>query len=99
MADQGATVSELVDALPRYALIKRKFECPPEKVPAALDAVAAAFADQRVDRSDGVRVEFPDSWVLLRPSNTEPIVRIMAEASDAGTAEALGERVREAAGL
>ncbi len=92
----GRTISQLVAELPRYAMIKRKLELPPERVAGILDRIAAAFADQRVDRSDGTRVDFAAGWVHVRPSNTEPIVRVIAEASDAPTAEALIERVRGA---
>ena len=99
MATTGKTVSQLVAELPRFAMIKQKQECPRERIAAASDAVAAAFANERVNRSDGTRVDFAEGWVHLRASNTEPIVRIMAEAEDEATATSLIERVRTAAGM
>ncbi|MCA9243909.1 MAG: phosphoglucosamine mutase [Phycisphaerales bacterium] len=99
MAQTGQSVSELVAALPRFAMIKQKFECPREKIQVAATAVAQKFANERVNQSDGTRVDFAEGWVHLRASNTEPIVRIMAEAEDDKVAHALIERVHAAAGL
>jgi phosphomannomutase len=99
MAATGKTISRLVADLPRYAMIKQKFECPRERIDAAIEAVAEAFADRHPNRSDGVRVDLDEAWVLLRASNTEPIVRISAEAADEATATALIQQVRAAAGL
>ena len=99
MAASGKRISELVAELPRYAMIKQKFECPRERVDAATAAVAEAFSDEKVNRADGTRVDFAQGWVHLRASNTEPIVRIIAEAEDQAAARGLVERVRAAAGL
>ncbi len=99
MAATGKTIGRLVADLPRYAMIKQKFECPRERINAAVEAVAKAFADRHPNRSDGVRVDLDKAWVLLRASNTEPIVRISAEAADEATATALIQQVRAAAGL
>jgi phosphomannomutase len=99
MATSGKTVGQLLADLPCYAMIKRKFECPRERIDVAVESVARAFADHNPDRTDGVRVDLDRSWVLLRASNTEPIVRIIAEAQDQDTAETLIRRVRAAAGL
>jgi phosphomannomutase len=99
VATTGERISDLVADLPRYVMIKQKFECPRERVKLATEAVAAAFADEKVDRADGTRVDFDQGWVHLRASNTEPIVRIIAEAKDKTTAGGLIERVRTAAEL
>ncbi len=99
MARTGRRLSELVDGLPRYVMIKQKFECPRERAQAAADAIAQAFAGERIDRADGTRVDFAEGWVHARASNTEPIMRIIAEAGDERTARALIARVRAAAGL
>jgi phosphomannomutase len=99
VAATGKRVSQLVADLPQYVIVKHKFECPRERIDAAATAVATAFADQRVDRADGTRVDFAEGWVHLRASNTEPIVRIIVEAEDEQTANGLVERVRAAAGL
>jgi phosphomannomutase len=99
MAATGQSLSRLVADLPRYASVKQKFECPRERVEAAVAAVTDAFSDHSPNTADGVRVDFPEGWIHLRASNTEPIVRIIAEARDAPTAEGLVARVREAARL
>ena len=99
MAASGKRISELVAGLPRYAMIKQKLECPRERIDAATAAVAEAFSDEKVNRADGTRVDFAQGWVHLRASNTEPIVRIIAEAEDQAAARGLVERVRAAAGL
>ena len=99
MAATGKRISELVAELPRYVMIKQKFECPRERIEAATSAVADAFSSEKLNRTDGTRVDLDQGWVYLRASNTEPIVRIIAEAADETTAKTLVERVREAAGL
>ena len=65
----------------------------------AIERVAKAFADQRVDTQDGVRIDFDDGWVHLRPSNTEPIVRLIAEAGTSSRVWELIDEVAVAAGL
>ena len=99
MTREQKTISQLVAELPRYAMIKRKLELPRERVGAILERVADAFAGERLNRTDGVRVDFAEGWVHVRPSNTEPVVRIIAEAADEPAAEALIERVRGAGGF
>lgn len=99
MAARGKRISELVAELPRYAMIKRKFECGRDQVDAATAAVAEAFANEKVNRVDGTRVDFARGWVHVRASNTEPIVRIIAEAEDEATADGLVQRVRAVAGF
>jgi phosphomannomutase len=94
MATRGASVSELADELPGYAIHKTKIELPRDRIPAALDALAAEFATARADRLDGLRLDWgnPDGsgcWLLVRASNTEPIIRLVAEAPTADGAERL----------
>jgi phosphomannomutase len=101
MAARGVAVSELADELPRYAIRKTKLDLPRDRVDAALDALEHEFPNARADRLDGLRLDWgnPDgsgSWLLVRASNTEPIVRLVAEAPTADGAEKLcreGERV------
>ena len=79
MAATGKTVSQLVAELPKLAMIKQKFECSRDRIAQAVEKVATTFASEKLNRSDGTRVDFADGWVHLRASNTEPIVRIIAE--------------------
>ena len=90
----GKTVSQLVSDIPRYAMIKTKFECTPEQSSALVAKVKQAFADQKLDTSDGVRIDWADGWVHVRQSNTEPIARIIAEAKDEGRANELISKVQ-----
>jgi phosphomannomutase len=80
MAARQKSISQLVAELPRYSMLKTKITLPFEQVAAALDRLAKAFPDARADRSDGLRLVWPDRWLLVRASNTEPIVRIIGEA-------------------
>jgi phosphomannomutase len=88
MADTGKTISQLVAEIPRYEIIKTKFECRREDANRAVEAIKKEFASEKVDTQDGIRIDWPNSWVHARPSNTEPIMRIIAEAPDRATAEA-----------
>jgi phosphomannomutase len=89
MAATGKTISQLVAELPRYEIVKHKFECRREDAERAVEAVKAAFASEKVDTQDGIRIDWAAdrTWVHARPSNTEPIMRIIAEAPDRAKAE------------
>jgi phosphomannomutase len=89
MAQRQRKASELADELPRYEIVKTKISLPPENIPAALDALQAHFADAAADRLDGLRLDWPGRWLLVRGSNTEPIVRAIAEAQTAAEAQRL----------
>jgi phosphomannomutase len=84
MAARDMKISQLADELPRYEIVKTKIALPPEKLPAALDALEKRFCDAACDRLDGLRLDWPGRWLLVRGSNTEPIVRAIAEAPTAG---------------
>jgi phosphomannomutase len=82
-------IAKLADELPRYRMSKTKIELPPERVAQGLDALARHFQDAQADRLDGLRLDWPGRWLLVRASNTEPIVRAMAEARTHDDAEQL----------
>lgn len=94
LAESGRTVSELVAGLPRTAMVKEKVNCRSDRIRAALAAVRGAYAGLPMDLRDGVKVTVPDGWFLVRGSNTEPILRVVAEAADEGRARALVDEVR-----
>jgi phosphomannomutase len=89
MAEDGLPLSELVAALPRYAMLKTKCDVPKDRVAAALGALEAKWPTARPDRLDGLRLDGPDWWLHVRPSNTEPVVRVIAEAPTAQQSQAL----------
>lgn len=95
LAGRGTTLSEWVDSLPKYVIVKDKLTCPRDAVPAACAAMRAAFPDAVADDGDGLRLDWPDRWVQVRGSNTEPIVRVIAEAPEAEQARELCERAME----
>ncbi|MEL7239629.1 MAG: phosphoglucosamine mutase, partial [Planctomycetota bacterium] len=89
MADTGKTISDLVAEIPRYTIVKDKFDCSREDAGRAVDAIAEHFGEtENIDTQDGVRVDWPDGWVSARPSNTEPIMRVIAEAPTEAAATA-----------
>jgi phosphomannomutase len=87
MAARDASVAALADELPRYAIVKTKVELAREAIPAALERLVSRFSDAVPDRLDGLRLDWPRRWMLVRASNTEPIVRVVAEAPTASEAE------------
>jgi phosphomannomutase len=89
MAARDLPLSALVAALPRYAIHKSKVTLPAEQVAASLTALEQRFSDAQADHLDGLRLDWPDKWLLVRGSNTEPIVRIFAEAPSAEEAKRL----------
>jgi len=88
------TLSQIALDLPRYAMIKTKFECTPEQAAALVEKVKKQFADQKLNTTDGVRIDWPTGWVHVRQSNTEPIARVFAEAADEETANDLIRKVQ-----
>jgi phosphomannomutase len=99
LARSGRSLSEAAADLPAYSIVKAKV--PLERVDGdgLLARVEDALAAPEVDRTDGVRLQWParQEWLHLRKSGTEPIVRLIAEAPDARSAERLIERARELA--
>ena len=87
MTETGKTISQLVAELPKYEIVKTKFECRREDANRAVEAIKKEFASEKVDTQDGIRIDWENSWVHARPSNTEPIMRIIAEAPDRASAE------------
>jgi phosphomannomutase len=77
------------DSLPRYFIVKDKFTCPRERAEAACRALEQKYADASATRGDGLRLDWTDRWVQVRASNTEPILRVIAEAPDQSAAAAL----------
>lgn len=95
LAKSGKKVSVLRKQYPAYEIYKTKIQLTPQiDVDAVLEAVKNKFAGEKVTDIDGVKIDFDDSWVHLRKSNTEPIVRIYAEAHTQQQAQALAERIR-----
>jgi len=98
LADQSSPLSVLVSRLPQYVMIKRRAPLPGKLAKSVLDkALRAEFGKSaKYDTRDGVRVDLEEGWAHVRPSNTEPIVRIFAEAHDRDSANKLADRAAAA---
>lgn len=95
LAKSGKKVSELKKTYPEYAIAKNKIELTPDiNVDAILAAVKERYANETVTDIDGVKIDFPDSWVHLRKSNTEPIIRIYSEAPTMDQANDLAQQIK-----
>jgi phosphomannomutase len=94
LARSGRTVSELVDGAPRYVIVKAKGARGPALEP-LYEGLRRRFPDAAADDRDGLRLAWPDRWLHVRPSGTEPIVRFIAEAPTAVDAEVLVEAGRQ----
>jgi phosphomannomutase len=88
-------LSKWVDSLPRYAIVKDKVACRRDQVPAACEALKSHFRDAAPQEGDGLRLDWPDRWIQVRASNTEPIARVIAEAPDASQARRLCDEAVE----
>jgi phosphomannomutase len=89
MAEEGRPLSQLVADLPAYHMLKTKFEVPRDRLPGAFAALRGAWPDAAVDVRDGLRLDGPGWWLHVRGSNTEPVVRVIAEAPTAEHARQL----------
>ncbi len=99
LAKSGKKVSELRKDYPAYEIYKTKISLSPEMdVDAILNSAKEKFAGERITDIDGVKIDFEDSWVHLRKSNTEPIIRIYAEAHTLELAKSQADRVAELLG-
>jgi phosphomannomutase len=91
----GRKLSEHAAALPRYSMVKTKFDLAGKDLTASIAKLKTKFADAALDERDGLRLSWPDRWVHLRASNTEPILRAIAEAPTAPEAQALCDAAKE----
>jgi len=94
LAQKGIKTSELRATFPSYVISKNKIELSADlNVDLILSTVAEKYKDQQVNTIDGVKIDFPDRWIHLRKSNTEPIIRIYAEAPNEEEANTLAQQI------
>ncbi|MFK7812618.1 MAG: phosphoglucosamine mutase [Maribacter sp.] len=94
MAEKGGTVAELRASYPSYFMSKKKIQLTPGlDVDGILKAMAEKYQDEEISTIDGVKIDFPENWVHLRKSNTEPIIRIYTEAKSQSEADGLADRI------
>ncbi|MEM1013299.1 MAG: phosphoglucosamine mutase [Planctomycetota bacterium] len=100
LADTGMTLSELVADMPQYVIVKDKLPlAKKEDAEPVIDQVAERFSEEHINTSDGLRIDWPDGWLSVRASNTEPILRIICEAPDETSAHARIAEARKAAAI
>ena len=99
LAHKQQPLSAVARELPAYAIVKDKAPAEARITGALRETLGGHYADQSIDDQDGVRVDWSDRWVHVRPSNTEPIVRLIAEARDHDQAEALLKDVKQTLGI
>ncbi|WP_027137472.1 phosphoglucosamine mutase [Gaetbulibacter saemankumensis] len=96
LAERKMTVSELRKTYPNYFMSKKKIELTPDlDVDAILKTIEVRYQHEQLTTIDGVKIDFPESWVHLRKSNTEPIIRIYTEAKSQNEADALADKFIE----
>lgn len=95
LATSGRSLSQLAADLPRYSMVKTKFGLEGKSLVGAIAALKARFPDAQLDERDGLRLSWSDSWLHVRASNTEPILRAIAEAPTHEQAMSLCDAARE----
>lgn len=96
LAQKGVTASQLRSTLPNYFIAKNRIDLQPTTdVDAILEKVKELYKDQQINDVDGVKIDFPDCWVHLRKSNTEPIIRVYSEAATMEEADKLGKQIMQ----
>ena len=96
LAHEGKTVSELRKTYPEYFIAKNRIDLDANTdVDAILAKVKEMFKDEQVNDIDGVKIDFPDKWVHLRKSNTEPIIRVYSEAATMAEADEIGKKIMD----
>lgn len=104
LAERSISVSELRKTYPAYFMAKNKIQLTPNlDVDTILTTIEQRYQEEEISTVDGVKIDFPENWVHLRKSNTEPIIRIYTEAKAQETANALAEKfiaeIKEIAGI
>ena len=89
LVSRKSSLADWVDTLPQYTIVKDKLHCPRERVDRACAALKSAYSSASATEGDGLRLDWPDRWVQVRASNTEPIIRVIAEAPNADIAKSL----------
>ena len=96
LAKKQMKVSELRATYPPYFIAKNRIDLTPETdVDAILAKVKEIYKDEEINDIDGVKIDFPDKWVHLRKSNTEPIIRVYSEAATMDAANEIGQKIMD----
>src|SRR5262245_47998447 len=96
LAEREVALSQILAELPRLVMIKEKLTCPSHKIPEVLRMVRETYANSELDLRDGVKVNLPNGWLHVRGSNTEPIIRVTAEAATEAEVQSIKDYIFEA---
>jgi phosphomannomutase len=90
LSSSGKKISEVIESLPRYFIVKEKINCSSkDAADAFLSKVAVKFKDESIDRTEGLKVILKNAWIHIRASNTESVIRVIAEAETQNKAREL----------
>jgi phosphomannomutase len=93
MAMRSEGIEAILKSMPKYFTVNRKISCPSSRASQqAIRELREKYILQKPNTVDGIRIDWEDSWVLIRPSNTEPVIRITAEAKTEKSAEVLSAK-------
>ncbi len=96
MAESGKTITELQEGIPRYHMIKEKMEGTQEQAFRIIRQLKKKYSNKgEISLLDGLKITFKDYWIHIRPSNTEPIIRLIVEAKNRGIAEKMTKQWRK----
>lgn len=94
LAATRASLHEIFEALPQFKMVKTKIAVPEgTDVPKLMETIRRAYQSEKLDLTDGIKIVRPQAWVQVRPSNTEPILRVMAEAPTEKEARSLAQEL------
>jgi len=94
LAETGQSIRQIANDLPRYQMVKDKIQVGSANAKDILAKLAEQYKDEKPNLADGVKLTWPDRWVHFRASNTEPIIRVFAEAKDEATAAQLVQKFK-----
>src|SRR6266403_1455979 len=93
LSESRQTITECVNSFPRFSMIKEKLACPSDKIAVVLRMISREYANYPIDARDGIKVTLPEGWFLVRGSNTEPIIRVVAESEQEAKAREIVAKV------
>lgn len=94
LAETSFPVSSLIATLPQYKMCEMRINYPPHRLPFVFQKLKQKYCKEKINTQDGIKISFTNSWVVVRPSNTESVVRIIAEAKINDEARSLCQKIR-----
>jgi phosphomannomutase len=95
LALKQQALSSLLNTFPHYTIVKEKLVCPSHKLGVVSKRLQQEYSRYQIDSRDGIKVTLPNGWFLVRGSNTEPVIRVVAEARGESEAREIANSIRE----